>query len=195
MGTMGRLKDVWYRQRFSLPLKEDRTSNVQHSTSNVQLKNMILRRLLARMIATVALFGALAGGALSWAAEIPRGAKSDEAEIRAVLAAQTAAWNRGDIDGFMGGYARSGATEFISGDRLTRGWQTVRDRYKKKYDSREKMGTLTFSELKITRLGSDAALVIGRWKLVRKGDKPHGRFTLLFRRTPAGWRIAHDHTS
>jgi hypothetical protein len=30
----------------------------------------------------------------------------------------------------------------------------VRDRYKKKYDSREKMGTLTFSELKITRLGA-----------------------------------------
>jgi ketosteroid isomerase-like protein len=144
------------------------------------------------MIVTVAI---LAGGALSWAAEIPRSATSDEAEIRAVLSAQTAAWNRGDIDGFMHGYARSNATEFISGDKLTRGWQTVRDRYKKKYDSREKMGTLTFSELKITRLGSDAALVIGRWKLVRNGDKPHGRFTLLFRRTPAGWRIAHDHSS
>ena len=64
-----------------------------------------------------------------------------------------------------------------------------------KYDSPEKMGTLHFSELKITRLGSDAALVIGRWKLDRKTDKPHGRFTLLFRRTPAGWRIVHDHSS
>jgi beta-aspartyl-peptidase (threonine type) len=71
----------------------------------------------------------------------------------------------------------------------------VRDRYKKKYDSRDKMGTLTFSELKITRLSSDAALVIGRWSLARPSDKPRGRFTLLFRRTPAGWRIVHDHTS
>ena len=111
------------------------------------------------------------------------------------MSAQAAAWNRGDIDGFMNGYARSRATEFISGDKLTRGWQTVRDRYKKKYDSRQKMGTLTFSELKITRLNGDAALVTGRWKLVRNGDKPHGRFTLLFRRTLDGWRITHDHTS
>ena len=61
------------------------------------------------------------------------------AEIRAVMSAQVAAWNRGDIDGFMDGYARSSATEFVSGDKLTRGWQTVRDRYKKKYDSREKI--------------------------------------------------------
>jgi ketosteroid isomerase-like protein len=118
-----------------------------------------------------------------------------ETEIRAVMVAQEAAWNRGDIDGFMNGYDRSNATEFVSGDTLTRGWQTVRDRYQKKYNNREKMGTLTFSELSITPLGPDAALVIGRWKLVRKSDRPHGRFTLLFRRTPAGWRIVHDHTS
>lgn len=71
----------------------------------------------------------------------------------------------------------------------------MRDRYKKKYDSREKMGTLTFSELRIMRLSGDAALVVGRWRLVHKGSKPHGRFTLLFRRTPDGWRIVHDHTS
>jgi ketosteroid isomerase-like protein len=141
-----------------------------------------------------ALFASL-NGALHGATEITQGRSKDEAEIREVMSAQTAAWNRGDIDGFMNGYARSGATEFTSGDKLTRGWQTVRDRYKKKYDDREKMGMLTFSELKITHLCGDAALVIGRWKLVRKGDKPHGRFTLLFRRTPAGWRIVHDHTS
>lgn len=117
------------------------------------------------------------------------------AEIRAVMSAQVAAWNRGDIDGFMQGYARSEATEFVSGDKLTRGWQTVRDRYKKKYDSRDKMGRLAFSEIKVTPLGPDAALVLGRWKLHRKSDNPHGIFTLLFRRTPAGWRIVHDHTS
>lgn len=146
------------------------------------------------MIVTALLAG-LTIGSLSAATEIqPRNLK-DDAKIRAVMSAQAAAWNRGDIDAFMNGYARSDATEFIAGDKLTRGWQTVRDRYKKKYDSREKMGTLFFSELKITRLGSDAALVIGRWRLVRKSDKPHGRFTLLFRRTPDGWRIVHDHTS
>jgi ketosteroid isomerase-like protein len=117
------------------------------------------------------------------------------AEIRAVMSKQVAAWNRGDIDGFMEGYARSHATEFVSGDKITRGWQTVRDRYRKKYSSREKMGRLTFSDIKITALSADAAIVLGRWQLVRQSDKPHGIFTLLFRRTSAGWRIVHDHTS
>ena len=117
------------------------------------------------------------------------------AEIRAVMTEQVAAWNRGDIDGFMAGYARSASTQFVSGDKITRGWQTVRDNYRKKYDSREKMGTLKFSEIKVTPLASDAAIVLGRWQLVRRKDKPHGTFTLLFRRMPAGWRIVHDHTS
>jgi uncharacterized protein (TIGR02246 family) len=116
-------------------------------------------------------------------------------EIRAVMTAQVAAWNRGDIDGFMNGYAKSGDTEFVSGNKITRGWQTVRDNYRKKYDSREKMGVLKFSEIKVTPLASDAAIVLGRWQLARPKDKPHGTFTLLFRRTPTGWRIVHDHTS
>jgi ketosteroid isomerase-like protein len=171
-----------------------RQSGYGGQASNVRLKSMIPYAFLKRVIGT-ALVAGFAGGTLSAATEIQRQGARDNAEIRGVMAAQVAAWNRGDIDGFMNGYARSDATEFISGDRLTRGWQTVRDRYKKKYDSRDKMGVLTFSELKITRLGSDAALVIGRWSLARPSDKPHGRFTLLFRRTPDGWRIVHDHTS
>jgi uncharacterized protein (TIGR02246 family) len=115
--------------------------------------------------------------------------------IRAVLDAQAAAWNRGDIEGFMDGYWRSDETVFVSGDTVTHGWQTVLDRYKKGYDTREKMGTLTFSELEIKPIGKDAAVVTGRWQLARAGDNPHGRFTLIFRRTAAGWRIVHDHTS
>ena len=35
----------------------------------------------------------------------------------------------------------------------------------------------------------------GRWRLERAQDAPSGLFTLLFRRTSAGWRIVHDHTS
>ena len=118
-----------------------------------------------------------------------------EAEIRAVLEAQAAAWNRGDVEAYMDGYDRSPKTEFVGGDSITRGWQEVFDRYKKRYDTREKMGTLTFSDLEITVLGDDAALVLGRWRLKRASDEPHGTFTLLFRKTKAGWRIVHDHTS
>ncbi len=118
-----------------------------------------------------------------------------EAAIRAVLDAQAAAWNRGDIEGYMDGYDRSPNTEFVGGDSITRGWQEVFDRYKKKYDTREKMGTLTFSEVKVTMLTPSAALVLGRWRLKRATDEPHGVFTLLFRKRKAGWRIVHDHSS
>jgi uncharacterized protein (TIGR02246 family) len=117
------------------------------------------------------------------------------AAIHAVLDAQRDAWNRGDVADYMDGYARSANTVFVSGDNVTRGWQTVLERYKKNYDSREKMGTLTFSDLEITPLGNDAAIVLGRWHLQRAKDEPHGRFTLIFRKIKQGWRIVHDHTS
>jgi len=117
------------------------------------------------------------------------------AEIRAVIQAQQEAWNRGDIDSFMNGYARSRSTTFVSEDSVTRGWQTVRARYKKKYSDREKMGTLTFSDLEITPLGPDSAVGLGRWQLKRAKDHPPGRFTLIFRRIADVWRIVLDHTS
>ncbi len=115
--------------------------------------------------------------------------------VRAVLDAQVAAWNRGDIDAFMSGYEQSAQTVFVSGDTLTRGWQTVLDRYKKNYDSRDKMGTLAFTDLEIKPLSEFYAVATGRFQLTRAGDTPHGRFTLIFRRTATGWRIVHDHTS
>lgn len=116
-------------------------------------------------------------------------------EIRKVLDGQTAAWNRGDIEGFMQGYLNSPELKFISGDNITKGWQPTLDRYKKNYDSRAKMGVLTFSELEITVLSKDAAIVSGSWALQREKDNPKGKFTLLFRKTKDGWRIALDHTS
>ena len=114
-------------------------------------------------------------------------------QVRAALEAQQVAWNRGDLDAFTATYDRDAV--FVSGDEITRGAQAVLERYKKKYSDREKMGTLTFSDLEITPVGESAAVVLGRWRLKRVNDEPHGRFTLIFRKTPDGWRIVHDHTS
>src|SRR5262245_43946389 len=101
--------------------------------------------------------------------------------IRAVIDAQRDAWNRGDIEGYMEGYDRSENTVFVSGDTVNRGWQTVLNRYKKAYDSRDKMGVLNFSDLEISPLSSNTAVVLGRWHLQRANDEPHGRFTLIFK--------------
>ena len=118
-----------------------------------------------------------------------------EAQIRAVMDEQAAAWNRGDIDGFMQGYWRSEDLVFVSGTNVTRGWQPTLDRYKKSYDSRAKMGTLSFTGLEINVLSKDSAYVLGTWSLKRESDEPGGKFTLIFRKFKEGWRVVHDHTS
>src|SRR5215467_5150943 len=79
--------------------------------------------------------------------------KAGDTAIRAVLDAQRDAWNRGDIEAYMDGYDRSAETVFVSGNNVTHGWQPVLERYKKAYDSREKMGMLSFTVLEITMLG------------------------------------------
>ena len=131
----------------------------------------------------------------AFACSAPEQASSSVAEIQSVLTAQQDAWNRGDIDAFMNGYARSASTVFVSDDEVRRGWEPVRDRYRVKYSDRAKMGMLNFSEIEVTMLSPDAAVVLGRWRLKRANDEPHGRFTLIFKRLPEGWRIVHDHTS
>ena len=118
-----------------------------------------------------------------------------ESAIRKVMDDQTAAWNRGDIEGFMQGYWRSANLKFVSGDRVTRGWQQTLDNYKRSYPDKAAMGTLTFSDLEITVLSKDAAFVVGSWSLARENDRPHGKFTLLFRKVKEGWRITADHSS
>ena len=121
---------------------------------------------------------------------------AERAAIQRVLDDQAAAWNKGDLPGFMKGYLESEQLSFFSGNAKTSGWKATLERYQKKYQGEGKeMGKLTFNELSIELLGDDHALVRGRFRLQLKSDNPTGIFTLIVRKTPAGWRIIHDHTS
>lgn len=115
--------------------------------------------------------------------------------IRSEMNKQVDAWNRGSIEGFMEGYWNSPELKFVSGENVTRGWQPTLNRYKKSYDSKAKMGVLTFSDLQIDVLSKDVSVVLGSWSLQRASDNPHGKFTLIFRKFKDGWKIVHDHTS
>ena len=121
--------------------------------------------------------------------------ETSQTAILSVLAAQQEAWNRGDVESFMKGYWNSPELTFAGSSGIIRGWEPVLERYRKSYPDRQAMGHLDFSELEVHPLGSDAALVLGRWHLKRSSDEPGGVFTLVFRRFPEGWRIIHDHTS
>lgn len=143
-------------------------------------------RLFAVILALLALDGCATDRAVTGTAE---------SEVRAVIDKQARAWNAGDLTGFMQGYDKSPRTRFASGGDINLGFQTVFDRYRKRYGDRAAMGTLTFSDVDITVLAPDAAVVFGRYRLQREKDTPTGLFTLLFRKTSEGWRIVHDHTS
>lgn len=120
---------------------------------------------------------------------------AETAAITAMLRAQDEAWNRGDIDAFMEGYWKSPELRFASGGTVTRGWQATLDRYKTRYDSREKMGRLRTSDYEIVILSPDAAIAHGRWQLERAGDAPSGLYTLVLRKTDGDWVIVSDTTT
>ena len=119
---------------------------------------------------------------------------SGEVEITSVLTSQQTAWNNGEVEAFMKPYLHSPDLSFSSGGRVTRGWEETLAGYRKRYPTRDAMGHLTFSDLEVTRLARDAALVLGRWHLDRK-DPVGGAFTLVLRKNRGHWEIVHDHTS
>jgi L-asparaginase / beta-aspartyl-peptidase len=123
------------------------------------------------------------------------GREADKAAITAVLNAQQAAWNRGDVDAFVVGYWHSPELTFSGIGGVSRGWDGVMARYKKNYPDRATMGHLDFSELEFRFLGPDAALVLGHWHLKRDKGDIGGVFSLVWQRFPDGWKIIHDHTS
>lgn len=121
----------------------------------------------------------------------------DPAAVRRLLDEQVAAWNRGDLEGFMKGYWKSDSLTFYSGGNVSHGWQVTLDRYRKRYQSEgHEMGTLVFDLHDVTLPARGQALVRGGWSLKLNDGEPHGLFTLWLRWFPdTGWRVVHDHTS
>jgi ketosteroid isomerase-like protein len=124
-------------------------------------------------------------------------AAADQTAIRKVLDAQMEAWNRGDVTTFMQGYDNAPTTTFV-GKSIAHGYANVLARYQTNFGSHEKMGTLNFTDIEITPLDSQISTVTGRYHLARTssgGGDASGIFSLVFKKTPAGWKIVLDHTS
>lgn len=126
-----------------------------------------------------------------------QGAAKVETTVTRILQDQMEAWNNGDLDKFMSFYLESPEISYTSGGKVVWGFEALRKRYVDKYgSSKETMGKLSFSNLRISELGSSNALCLGQWHLERDGQPPFdGIFSLVFSRTNSGWKIIHDHTS
>ncbi len=122
-------------------------------------------------------------------------AQKAEKAIPAIMQAQEAAWNRGDLEAFMDGYWHSDSLRFIGSKGLTYGWRQTLDNYKKGYPDRDAMGRLTFTILSVEQLSKKSAFVIGKWHLARTAGDLSGHYTLLWKKIRGKWVIVADHSS
>ncbi len=133
------------------------------------------------------------------------------AEVTAVLEAQAAAWNRGDLEAFCALYAADAS--FASPTGLVRGRDAVRARYRTKYPDAASRGRLSFaieetrlaSGLEVTPFGLASpgdvtgASIVARYTLTYEGKPPATGLTLIVlrprRNVPEGqprWEIVQD---
>lgn len=131
-------------------------------------------------------------------ASAPAVAATPEAERAAILETilrMEAAWNRGDFPGYMAGF-KNPEVVFVSGGKFQDGWQGTLDHYIRDYGgSPERRGQLRFSEMKVDILAPDAAMLIGRYRLVRGSRVTEGVNTRLFRKFDGRWLITMNHVS
>lgn len=119
----------------------------------------------------------------------------DETEVRKILATQSAAWNNGDLEGFMKGYWKSDSMMFIGKSGINWGWEKTLESYKKGYPDTAAMGKLSFDIIAVKRLSFQYFYVVGKWMLKRTAGDLSGHFNLLFKKIKGQWFIIADHSS
>jgi ketosteroid isomerase-like protein len=147
------------------------------------------------IIAAAAFVQASPSYARAQSAEGKGGTSHDAAAIRAELDSMAAGWNRGDLRAYLSGYADSTVTRnsegFVVG--VPAAEKVMRDGYWKTGRPEQ---ALHFEHLAIRQLAPDVAIATGEYVLSGGGQPNHtGWFTTVWKRTPAGWRCVHDHSS
>lgn len=120
---------------------------------------------------------------------------ADEAEIRAMVQASMEAFNRGDLSGHLAIY--DPAVTFMTANGPRPGVAPIEVSFREHYfrDGLPKQ-RLSFEQVAARSLAPDVALVTGKFLLSGGEEKDQsGWFTLVWVRTPAGWRAIHDHSS
>lgn len=149
---------------------------------------MLLRFFMLFLLASI--FSSQTFGQTKTAANL-----SDETAIKALLAAQTKAWNNGDLVHFMEGYLPSDSLLFVGKSGPTYGFTNTLYNYKKSYPDTAAMGKLTFTLLSLSPIEKKHYRVLGKWELKRSKGDVSGYFTLLFEKIKGRWFVIQDHSS
>jgi len=120
-------------------------------------------------------------------------ARSKASAIIAAMNNSADEWNKGDLAGFMKMYTDSSTMMYPTGPV---GISSIRDLYEKKYFSgKMPKQNLSYSEMKVTMLGDNYALLTGKFTL-KGGSLPErsGVYSLVMVLGKDGWKILHDHS-
>jgi ketosteroid isomerase-like protein len=120
--------------------------------------------------------------------------QADEAQIRQSLEASTSAFNRGDLPGHLAIYDED--VNFMTKNGPRPGIAPIEKAFSETYFKDGKpIQQLRFEQLAVRPVTADVALATARFVL-SGGEKPDqtGWFTLVWVRTPGGWKAVHDHS-
>lgn len=118
-------------------------------------------------------------------------ATRQQLDVVKIILAQQAAWNNGDLDGYLSHYKDSPDTQAVLAN-LVRGIDNIRSAYKQNFPSKDAMGSIEDTDIDVKALGDNYALATGRYHLNRpkkSGGAIEGTFMELFEKTQAGWQI------
>jgi uncharacterized protein (TIGR02246 family) len=121
-------------------------------------------------------------------------AQGDAAAIKAVMQKSADDWNHGDMVEFATSYKNAPDILFI-GKTISRGYNQMVAAYAHNYPTKERMGTLSFSQLEVQPLDERFATVTGHFHLERTasgGGNVDGYYLLVFEKTKDGWKIVRD---
>lgn len=121
--------------------------------------------------------------------------QADEARIRQSLESSVSAFNRGDLPGHLAIYDED--VNFMTKNGPRPGIAPIEKAFGETYFRDGKpIQQLRFEQLAVRPVTADVALATARFVLFG-GEKPDqaGWFTLVWVRTPSGWKAVHDHSS
>jgi uncharacterized protein (TIGR02246 family) len=115
------------------------------------------------------------------------------AEVAADFRQAVAAWNAGDLNGFVAIYADH-ATLAME-DSFLQGRPAIREYYAPVFEPGAERPTLTFDQFDVEVLSPTVALVRAVFRNTEAGQVVRrGTTTLILRRELDHWRVIHDHT-
>ena len=119
----------------------------------------------------------------------------DPQRIRALFESGCAAWNRGDIDGYLADYWHSDKVRWVSEGVVIYGFEGIASAFKSRFDTPENMGKLEVANLEIQLLSESDALVFGGWTQTTRTARRNGVFTVHMKKIDGVWLVVSDHSS